>query len=381
MLSMSESLWVWGISDAGKVAVRYFDSIGVHIKGIIDNDKSLFRRIYHGYQIYDFQTLKPQISRDDIVLCCCSLSVYEEIKKELERIGHKKYIHFYDVDFTNAIYSLTDDVASGGTLSRLCSVKDFEDKNFQRISQEFGWDSLEIKYRKVWEWGYIVEVLDHYGMLRNGKKGLGFAVGTEPLPSYFASKGVDVLATDLSADNQNAGGWAASNANALGDMNKMWHPEVCTKEQFDSHVSYRDIDMNYIPAEESEYDFCWSSCAIEHVGSLELSKTFLKNMLSTLKSGGVAVHTTEFNLSSNEDTIKTGDSVIFRRRDLEEMRDWFVSQGHLMALSFGREKTEGNSYIDIPPFKSEFKPYHLTLVANGFIETSFGIVVVKDGLK
>ena len=378
-----DGVWIWGIGDAGKFVTRYFDKFGFNILGIIDNNEKFVGQYYHGYQIYQFDSIKSRIRNDDLVLCCCSLNNYEAIKLDLKKIHNERFMHFYEYDFSDFIYAQTKKayITYVNSVSRVCSETDFDSKRFDDIAGELGWNGSTYKHRKLWEWVFIISVLRNHGMIKPGKRGLGFAVGVEPLPSFFASNGVDVLASDLNCQNDNAIMWASKNQNILGNKDRLWYSNICTKEQFNSHVSYRDIDMNYIPIEEHEYDFCWSSCAIEHIGSLDLSKTFLKNMLSTLRSGGVAIHTTEFNLSSNKDTIKTGESVIFRRRDLEEMRDWFVSQGHLMALSFGREKTEGNSYIDIPPFTSEYRPYHLTLVANGFVETSFGIVVIKDGLK
>lgn len=138
--------------------------------------------------------------------------------------------------------------------------------------------------------------------------------------------------------------------------------------------------MNNIPEDIGTYDFCWSSCAIEHVGNLALSKAFLKNMLKVLKSGGIAVHTTEINLWSNESTIEEGMSVIYRKKDLEEIAQWCKEQGHQITLSFKRGELEsGEKYIDVPPYSSmgwESK-YHLCLMIGAYASTSYGIVIRK----
>ena len=380
MNSDIDRIWIWGLGHAGRVAVRYFDT-RAHICGIIDRKDEYINQHYEGYQIYKYDQIESQIRPEDVILFCCPLSLYESLKENLQVSGHKNCMHFYDCDFSDLVYSQTDNVNSECLVSKPCSEADFYNEEFKNIATELGYKDGDIKHRKLWEWIYIIRVLKHYEMIEKDKKGLGFAVGTEPLPSYFAGKGIDVMASDLGVENSVAKAWATTNENALGDIGKLWRPDLCSEEAFKRRVKYREIDMNLIPDDEREYDFCWSSCAIEHVGSLELSKQFMKNMLQTIRSGGVAVHTTEFNLSSNEDTIKAGDAVIFRRRDIEELRDWFASQGHLMVATFGRERTEGNSFIDIPPFNGEYKPYHLSIVANGFVETSYGIVVVKDGLK
>jgi len=42
-------------------------------------------------------------------------------------------------------------------------------------------------HRKMWEWLFICESLAERGMLRPGRRGLGFGVGREPLVALFAS--------------------------------------------------------------------------------------------------------------------------------------------------------------------------------------------------
>lgn len=51
----------------------------------------------------------------------------------------------------------------------------------------------------------FTQVLDDRLMLQPGKKGLGFAVGTEPLASYFAKSGCEILETDLAKEESNIG--------------------------------------------------------------------------------------------------------------------------------------------------------------------------------
>ena len=99
------------------------------------------------------------------------------------------------------------------------------------------------------------------------------------------------------------------------------------------------------------------------------------NMIRCLKPGGVAVHTTEFNLSSDVDTIEYGGSVIWRRRDVEEIKDYFNGIGCNMEVSFYRTNNEANNYIDMPPFKGEWKPYHMNLVIDGYLSTSIAFVI------
>ena len=60
--------------------------------------------------------------------------------------------------------------------------------------------TCEFANRKFWEWCAISQALDERKKLRTGLKGLGFAVGTEPLSSHFAARGCRILATDLAPE-------------------------------------------------------------------------------------------------------------------------------------------------------------------------------------
>lgn len=275
--------------------------------------------------------------------------------------------------------------------SSLCKQAQLESKDFQKKCQELKveeWFSnfskvnncdipKDILHRKSWEYAYIALVLQERKMLTDGKKGLGFAVGTEPLPAYFASKGCMILATDLASGDENAESWIGTGQNAGGDVTVLNTNGICSESIFKKNVKYQNLDMNNIGDDISGYDFCWSSCAIEHVGSLEKSKMFLKNMLKILKPGGIAVHTTEYNLSSEEETIFNGDSVIYRKKDIVEISDWLKLQGHKIDLDLSLGKKEGDLFTDQPPYYQINKRYHLRLNIGGYDSTSIGLIIEK----
>ncbi len=218
-------------------------------------------------------------------------------------------------------------------------------------------------------------------MLKYGKKGIGFAVGNEPLPAYFASCGCNVLATDLDPYNEEAKDWIATGQNASGNLKKLNELNICKQQMFDKNVKFKYMDMNHIPKDVCGYDFCWSSCAIEHVGSLEKSKIFLKRMLNVLKPGGIAVHTTEYNLSSDEETIFKGPNILYRKRDLEEMAEWLQNLGHEIVFDFSVGNDEGDLFTDTPPYYEKNPKYHLRLDIGGFHSTSIGIVIRKADVR
>jgi hypothetical protein len=229
-------------------------------------------------------------------------------------------------------------------------------------------------HRKVWEFVYICQALHERGLLRPGARGLGFGVGGEPLPAFFAGQGCSILATDQARSAAAASGWAASQQHA-SERDSLGRPSMCPPEQFDANVAFRACDMNAIPADMTGHDFCWSACALEHLGSIEHGLRFIENSLATLKPGGFAVHTTEFNLSSNDETLAHGGTVLFRQRDMEELSRRLAAKGHIMApLDLDRGQGLLDRYIDMPPYRQE---PHLKLALEGFEATSIGIVVQR----
>jgi len=140
----------------------------------------------------------------------------------------------------------------------------------------------------------------------------------EPLASLFAERGVQLIASDFHGETDDSS-WEETGQ--LGDSLASIHwPGILSFCDFDARVSYQNIDMRDLSRIPSEmYDFSWSSCSFEHLGSLEAGLQFLINSLDCLKPGGIAVHTTEFNVSSNQDTIEVGESVIYRKGDIEAL--------------------------------------------------------------
>ncbi len=232
-------------------------------------------------------------------------------------------------------------------------------------------------HRKQWEFYYICQALSERGLLQPGRRGLGFAVGEEPLPALFAAYGCEIVASDLAADDPRAMQWAQSNEHAAG-LAKLNSLGLCEPAKFDRLVSFRVVDMNRIPEDLRDFDFTWSACAFEHVGSIDLGLRFIHQQLKCLKPGGVAVHTTEFNLTSNTHTLELSNCVLFRRRDIEKLVCELVEAGHHVEpldLDLGSEPLD--VYVDIPPFSRD---RHLRLQLDKYASTSIGLIIRKgDG--
>tara|TARA_R110000868_G_scaffold375711_1_gene640371 strand:+ start:6524 stop:7345 length:822 start_codon:yes stop_codon:yes gene_type:complete len=233
-------------------------------------------------------------------------------------------------------------------------------------------------YRKYWEWAAILEVLEQRGKLQPGMKGIGFAVGTEPLTCILANHGATVLASDLSIEEQ-VQEWASTNQHAA-TLDAIYRPHLIERSQFDQRVSFKPVNMAHLEdLPSAEYDFAWSSCAFEHIGNLEDGLSFVIQAMRLLKPGGVAVHTTEINLSSNDDTLFDSHMCIYRKRDIEDLdRRLRLIRCGIENMNWDAGCHENDLNYDSPPYGQSGRP-HIKLELGGFITTSCMIVVRKGG--
>ena len=124
------------------------------------------------------------------------------------------------------------------------------------------------------------------------------------------------MATDAPADADFRENWAMS-SQWTQQVSDLWNAQLVDRASFDRLVSYQPADMNAIPTSLRDFDFCWSACCLEHLGGMRQGLDFIRNSLDTLRPGGVAVHTTEFNLGSNDETLETPSLCLFRKQDIE----------------------------------------------------------------
>jgi SAM-dependent methyltransferase len=194
---------------------------------------------------------------------------------------------------------------------------------------------------------------------------------------FFKSYDIEITATDLNPQESAAKGWLDTNQNA-SSIEKIWNPELCVRELFEKNVSLRYVDMNHIPTDlENSYDFCWSACALEHLGSIDNGLRFIEESIRTLVPGGICIHTTEFNYLQAEKTVDNCGTVLFRKKDFIKVVQSLTSQGHqVVPLNFEIGSGFLDQFIDIPPYQ-ENQDAHLKLLVENFATTSFGIIVKK----
>lgn len=262
-------------------------------------------------------------------------------------------------------------------ISQLCRFEELETDNFRhwiaKIKEPWR------KERKLWELAFISQVLHEKGMLQSGKRGLGFAIGQEKLPALFASMGCQIVATDLPESSDESLVWQQSNQH-LTNKDILNQDGICNPDQFAKNVSIQRIDMNQIPDDLGGFDFTWSTCSFEHCGSLTLGLKFIENQMKCLNPGGIAVHTTEFNLSSNWKTIKEGITCIYRKKDIKALYHRLKDQHVFSPLDFRVGQHPANFKVDKFPYSLKEIPEkieHLRLAIDQFACTSIGLIIQK----
>ncbi|WP_291537610.1 hypothetical protein [Brevundimonas sp.] len=254
--------------------------------------------------------------------------------------------------------------------SAMCRQDSFQQPYFSYWTRRLG---ERLRYhRKLWEFVFVSQALWERGVCARGRRGLGFGVGREPLAALFASEGVAVTATDLAPDGVVEAGWQATNQHA-GGKEALRNSVVCPDDLFDRNVEFRFCDMNHVAADLVGYDFCWSACALEHLGSIEKGLAFIERSINCLVPGGWAVHTTEYNVSSDKETVDNLGTVLFRRRDLEALAQRLRAKGHEVAtMDWSPGEGPVDRYLDMPPYRPD---PHLKMMLSGFTTTSIGIIV------
>lgn len=301
-------------------------------------------------------------------------SIAERVIRQIEETLDKRIAHAITARIFLPPLSLATGLPPAGPFMAYstCNATDFVHPRFAEICAMFG--TSPTYNRKHWEWVFIIHHLLEAGMLAEGKRGVVFGVGRERLPAFFASQGVEITATDAPLEVQEITGWAKGGQHASSLEPLRW-PEGISDEAFDQRVSFRYCDMTAIDDDLTGFDFTWSSCCFEHLGSLEAGMQFvIDSVEKCLKVGGIACHTTEFNLSSNDDTVTSGGTVIYRARDIEELIDRLRQRGHhVEPFAVAPAAHPLDHHVDVPPFNSPDP--HMRLRLGEYVATSIGLIV------
>jgi hypothetical protein len=125
---------------------------------------------------------------------------------------------------------------------------------------------------------------------------------------------------------------------------------------------------------------------MEHLGSIRHGLDFVINTMKTLRSGGVSVHTTEFNFNNDEQTLDNNPHcVLFQKRHFAQLAEELTNRGYeVFPLDFSVGNKPLDSFIDIPPYGSHWPEgqgagqsivtAHIKSAVAGYASTCFGII-------
>ena len=194
-------------------------------------------------------------------------------------------------------------------LSKLCDAADWFDTEFQQVIKS------ELKefprfHRKQWEFAMIFLALRRLGYLNEYSTGLSMGGGNERVLYSVARYVKKLFVTDLYSD---ATGWDCARTDDPNDFIRTSKPF----EVDDSKIEALRMDMRDLQFEDNTFDFCYSSCAIEHIGDYDDFIKHFNEVNRCLKDGGVYVLTTEFQFGDK--TIKDENNYIFSPNYLKEI--------------------------------------------------------------
>ena len=186
-------------------------------------------------------------------------------------------------------------------LSKVCDVADWFDPEFLQVIREELQEPARF-HRKQWEFAIIFLALKKYGMLKPDKLGLSLGGGNERVLYSIAKHIRQLTVTDLYDQNTDWDCARTDDPNLFIIQSKPFPVE-------DEKIRALRMDMRQLDFDDQSFDFCYSSCAIEHIGDYSDFLQHLNEAYRVLKEDGVYVFTTEFHFG--DETIQDSHNFIF----------------------------------------------------------------------
>ena len=197
-------------------------------------------------------------------------------------------------------------------------------------------------------------------------------MGTEPVPAALAARGVRVVATDRPQDER--GHWSTRNEYAV-NVESLVKPAICDPSVMREVVSFRPVDMAALPEDLGRFDIVWSACALEHLGSPAVGLDFALRSLELLKPGGIAIHTTEFDLTPGPHAVDYGHCALYRLQDLNDFAARVRSRGFQIDINPYVAFEHPADRAIAPPLSLGDEQFHLKLALYDSISTSIVLVI------
>ena len=164
---------------------------------------------------------------------------------------------------------------------------------------------------------YVLQVLDRYGMLRDGAVGLGIGAASSSVPALAAAAGTFIEVVDTAPDEA-----------AVLDGLRRNHPNGSSL--IPDALRYRTVDVAALPRDLVNFDFLWSERVASRIGDAARGVRLAEATMACLRPGGLAVHVVDFALSAESATEITGIAA-WQRRELDRLALILISRGHDIA--------------------------------------------------
>jgi len=194
-------------------------------------------------------------------------------------------------------------------LSKICDAADWFDPEIQYVVQNELKETARF-HRKQWEFAMIFLTLKKLGFLNEDKIGLSLGGGSERVLYSIARYVKKLYVTDLYDSSTT---WDCARTNDPDEFIRRSKPF----DYDESRVKALRMDMRSLDFEDNSFDFCYSSCALEHIGDLKDFIAHFDEVYRCLKADGIYVFTTELSLGNR--TIQDSNNYIFSPEYMKEL--------------------------------------------------------------
>lgn len=208
-------------------------------------------------------------------------------------------------------------ILSNKNWQKFCAAEDWHVPEFKYVLNEFFTNNASY-HRKQWEFVVIFLNLAIEGKLHQESVGASFGAGKEPLIYVLLPFVKSFLATDLYSWST---GWSTARMGQQ-DTPQDFLTRHAPNGLDIKNLTAKEMDMRTLDIPDNSLDFCYSSCAVEHIGHREDFIQHLSEVKRVLKDDGVYVMTTE--LLFDHDTIANKGNYKF---DLAYLKDLLLEAG------------------------------------------------------
>ena len=203
--------------------------------------------------------------------------------------------------------------------SKICDAADWFDPDVKLIIENELKETARF-HRKQWEFAMIFLTIQKLGLLNQEKIGLSLGGGNERVLYSIAKHIQKLFVTDLYDDSTS---WDCARTNDPDEFIKASKPFPLD----DNKIQALKMDMRFLDFDDNSFDFCYSSCAIEHIGEHKDFLQHFNEVNRVLKEGGIYVLTTE--LQFGDRTICDENNFVFSKDYISDL----ISESNLEFIS------------------------------------------------